>query len=362
MVRDARTDRIHLTGTDIWLTGVMVKSGLDILKQPLKIGNRNIDRRLNLAPLTFLGHVAFRELLSEYGGYGLLFTEMCSAKTVLTENRYKSPYFRWRDQERQRLVCQIFGREPDIMAQAAERIQAEGFFGVDINFGCSAGNICKRRCGAALLKSPKEAIRIVAAVRRAVDMPLFVKYRIGWKDDPEFAVELARQFEFEGVDALTFHPRVAPDRRARPPKWAYIGLVKQAVGIPVYGNGDVFDRKDCEKMLAQTGCDGIALGRLAVAQPWIFAVWNRDFRAPADIHGRIAFRLLSLLESHYEPAAALRRFNRFAYYFASNFTYGHSFYNRIRNTTDLKAAATELERFFESPPQLRSRLNQHYLL
>ena len=328
----------------------------------MMIGKSRIDRRLNLAPLTFLGHIAFRELLSEYGGYGLLFTEMCSAKTVLTENRYVSPYFRWRDQERHRLVCQIFGREPDIMARAAERIQAEGFFGVDINFGCSAGNICKRHCGAALLKTPEEAVAIVAAVRAAVDIPLFVKYRIGWQDDPEPAVELAKRFEQEGVDALTFHPRVAPDRRARPPKWEYIGLVKQSVGIPVFGNGDVFDEKDCERMLALTGCDGIALGRLAVAQPWIFAVWNNDFIAPEDIHRQAAMRLLELLASHYGPAAALRRFYRFAYYFASNFTFGHTFYSRIRNASDLEAAAFEIESFFESPPQLRSRLNRNYLI
>lgn len=339
----------------------MRMTDLEKLNQPLQIGNRRIDCRLNLAPLTFLGHVAFRELLSEYGGYGLLFTEMCSAKTVPHENRRTSPYFRWRDEERQRLVCQIFGRDPDIMARAAARIQSEGFFGVDINFGCSAGNICQRQCGAALLRTPREAVKIVAAVRQSVEIPIFVKYRVGWHDNPELAVDLARRFELEGVDALTFHPRVAPDRRARPPKWEYIGLVKQAVSIPVFGNGDVFDDRDCGRMLALTGCDGIALGRLAVAQPWIFAVWNKGFIAPVDIYRRTALRLLALLERHYEEKAALRRFFRFAYYFAANFTYGHTFYSRVRNAPDLKSAVYEIERFFETPPQLATRLNHNYL-
>jgi nifR3 family TIM-barrel protein len=339
----------------------MTKSGLEILKQPLQIGDRRIDRRLNLAPLTFLGHVAFRELVSEFGGFGLLFTEMCSAKTLLTENRYTSPYFRWRDQERQRLVCQIFGRDPETMAKAAARVASEGFFGVDINFGCSAGNICKRGSGAALLKTPSEALAIVAAVRRAVDIPLFVKYRIGWQDHPAPAVDIARRFEHEGVDALTFHPRVAPDRRARPPRWNYIARVKQAVDIPVFGNGDVFDRRDCARMLATTGCDGVAIGRLAVARPWVFAVWNKAYQPPEDIHRRAAFRLLELLSVHYDPAAALRRFRRFAYYFASNFTFGHTFYSRIRSATDLAAVSAVLERFFESPPRLCSRLNRNYL-
>ena len=340
----------------------MTIKGLEKLNQPLRIGNRRISRRLNLAPLTFLGHVAFRELLSEFGGYGLLFTEMCSAKTVPHENRFKSPYFRWRDQERQRLVCQIFGRDPDTMATAAARIQSEGFFGVDINFGCSAGSICRHQCGAALLRSPQEAIRIVAAVRRAIDIPLFVKYRVGWHDSPEPAVDLAHRFELEGVDALTFHPRVAPDRRARPPKWEYIGLVKQVVNIPVFGNGDVFDADDCGRMLTQTDCDGIALGRLAVAQPWIFAVWNDGYSPPPDIHRQTAIRLLALLERHYEEMAALRRFYRFAYYFAANFTFGHTFYSGVRKAPNLRAAAAEVESFFKSSPQLCTRLNHNYLM
>lgn len=335
--------------------------GCEKLRRPLQIGNRTIDRRLNLAPLTFLGHIAFRELVSEFGGYGLLFTEMCSAKTVRHENRHTSPYFRWRDCERDRLVCQIFGRDPDIMAQAAMRIQSEGFFGVDINFGCSAGNICQRQCGAALLRTPEEAVKIVSAVRRAVDIPLFVKYRIGWEDNPDRAVDLATRFESEGVDALTFHPRVAPDRRIRPPKWEYIELVKRAVGIPVFGNGNVFDYRDCERLLDLTGCDGIALGRLAIAQPWIFATWNEGYQPPPDIHLKTALRLLALLEHHYEEKAALRRFFRFAYYFASNFTFGHTFYIKLRNVPNLKAAAAEIERFFETPPQLATRLNHNYL-
>ena len=339
----------------------MTLDGMEKLSEPLKIGDRWIDGRLNLAPLTFLGHVAFRELLAKFGGYALLFTEMCSAKSVPVENRRTSAYFRWRDQERDRLVCQIFGSEPESMAAAAARIQNEGFFGVDLNFGCSTGNICKRRCGAALLRAPDEVIRIVAAVRRAVDIPLFVKFRVGWQDSPDPAIELAQRFENEGVDALTFHPRVAPDRRARPAKWEYIGLVKQAVAIPVFGNGDVFDPRDCRRMLRQTGCDGIALGRLAVAQPWVFASWTRGFKAPADIHLETATALLKLLEQHYDPGAALRRFYRFAYYFAANFTYGHTFYSRIRNAKNLEAVAAEIEGFFDSPPQLRARLNLNYL-
>ncbi len=138
--------------------------------------------------MTFLGNIAFRELLSQYGGYGLLFSEMCSAKTVPHENRFVSPCFRWRDEERSHLVCQIFGADPLEMAEAARRIEDEGLFGVDINFGCSNTTICRRNCGAALLKNPDLAAAIVAEVRGAVSFPLTVKFRTGWRDDPAIAV------------------------------------------------------------------------------------------------------------------------------------------------------------------------------
>ncbi|KPJ76504.1 MAG: dihydrouridine synthase, partial [Deltaproteobacteria bacterium SG8_13] len=189
-----------------------------MLNRPLAVGNRRIDIRLLLAPMTFLGNVAFRQLVAGFGGCGLLFSEMCSAGRIPHENRNNSCYFRWRDEELPSLVCQIVGDAPDTMAGAARIIEQNGFFGVDINFGCSAAAICSRQYGAALLKTPRRAAAIVAAVRRAVSIPLFVKFRTGWSDDPRPAVELAKRFEDAGADALTFHPRVAPDRRSRPPR------------------------------------------------------------------------------------------------------------------------------------------------
>ena len=124
----------------------MIDSLAEYLRQPLKIGGQSIDTRLVLAPMSFLGHIAFRELVSRYGGYGLLFSEMCSAKAIPNENRFVSPYFRWRDEERSLLICQIFGDDPPIMAAAARRVENEGLFGVDINLGCSNATICRRNC------------------------------------------------------------------------------------------------------------------------------------------------------------------------------------------------------------------------
>jgi nifR3 family TIM-barrel protein len=331
-----------------------------ILNRPLRIGSRTIPKRLVFAPMSFLGHVAFRELLAAFGGFGLLFSEMCSSKTIPTENRRVSKHFRWRDEELPFLACQIMGSDPAQMAAAAVRIEAEGFFGVDLNFGCSSVLICRRSCGAEVLRRPDLAVKIVECVRRAVHIPLMVKFRTGWEDDPDAAVSLARRFEAAGADAVTFHPRVAPDRRARPAKWEYIGLVKQALGIPVFGNGDVFDAEGCLRMLRLTGCDGVSLGRIAVARPWVFAEWTAGLRPSADIFATTAARLVELTARHFEAKAAVVRLRKFMLYFASNFRFGHTLYSRVQKAGSPDEIQEVLDSFFAASPGLTSAPNMNY--
>ncbi len=330
------------------------------LNKPLSIGSQSIANRLVLAPMAFLGNIAFRELVETFGGYGLLFSEMCSAKRIPNENRYTSSYFRWRDEELSYLVCQIFGADPTLMATAAQRIEKEDFFGIDINFGCSEVSICRQNCGAAILNQPDLANKIVAAVRKRVSIPLFVKFRTGWKDDPQAAVDLAKRFEDAGADALTFHPRIAPDRRSRPPRWEYIAMVKQAVSIPVFGNGNVFDQNDCSKMMATTGCDGVAIGRMAIARPWLFAEWSDGLKVDPEIYFESASRLAKLMVKHFNPARALRRFKKFTLYFSANFKFGHTLFSGIQNAEDMQEVETVLFRFFETPAETVSRPNMNF--
>ncbi len=339
----------------------MEKSLAEHLNRPLAIGNRTIVKRLVLAPMSQLGHVAYREMLAEYGGYGLLFSEMCSAKRLPHENRHVSSHFNWRDEESVHLVCQIVGTTPEIMAEAARKIEAEGFFGVDINFGCSVAAICRTNAGAATLKEPSRAAAIVSAVRKAVSIPVTVKFRTGWQDDPAPAVEMSRRFEDAGADALTFHPRVAPDRRSRPPRWEYITKVKAAVSIPVFGNGDVFLPEDCLRMLRTTGCDGVSVGRMAIARPWLFAEWTDGFQPDPDIFRTTIFRLIQLLEKHFDPPQALARIKKFAFYFSANFRYGHTFFSGIQNAPDMGVVIDALEKFFAHPPELVTRPNKNFL-
>jgi tRNA-dihydrouridine synthase B len=337
----------------------MKKDLSNILKKPLYVGNRQINTRLFLAPMAGIGHIAFRELVSTYGGYGLLFSEMCNAKALPHENRNTSPVFRWRDEEIDNLVCQIFGSDPHTMTQAAKRVEKEGFFGIDINFGCSVSAICKQGCGAALLKDPNLAVSIVSAVRKAVSIPVFVKFRTGWKDDPGPAVEIAKRFEDAGADALCFHPRVAPDRRTRPPKWEYIGMVKQAVSVPVFGNGNVFDSEDCLKMIETTGCDGVSIGRIAIASPWVFKVWSEGFAPGPDIYKACAINMARLLEKHYDPYRAFKLFKKFAIYFSANFVFGHSVYNKLCKADDMSGIKENIYKIFEKTPEVASRPNMN---
>lgn len=332
----------------------------ELLNRPLAIGARSIPNRLVLAPMTGLGHVAFRQWLEELGGCGLMFSEMCSAARIPQENRHTSAYFRWRDKETDHLVVQIVGSDPARMAAAAERIAGEGLFGVDINLGCSVKEICRYNQGASLLKNPDSVVQMVLRVRRRITCPLTVKFRTGWQDDPGPAVDLARRLEDAGVDALTFHPRTAPDVRTRPPRWEYIGLVKQAVHIPVIGNGNVFDAADCLRMLEHTGCDAVALGRIAIARPWVFGVWTGATDTIADYLAG-ALRLLELTVEHFDPVRALRRYKQFASYLAANFAFGNTLFNRIRHAADPVTLRVELETFFSRPVRELTRPNLNFL-
>ncbi len=329
----------------------------DFLNSPLAIGKQIVQKRLSLAPMVGLTHVAFREVLESFGGYGLTWTEMCSAKSVPQENRYKSGIFRWRDMESSNLVCQIMGSTPEEMATAASRIEGEGLFGVDLNMGCSISTICKKGAGAALLKDPRQAQEIVQAVRSRVNCPVFVKFRTGWENDPKFAADMAKRFQDQGADCLVFHPRIAPDRRSRPPRWEHIARVKKAVDIPVFGNGNIATVQDAVRMLNETGCDGLALGRIAVARPWLFSELSQEFSPDQGIYSRTAISMAESIWNWFEYPKSFKLYKKFMNYFAANFTTGHRLRSKICNADSLHGIIQNINTHLEPCPSLCSRPN-----
>jgi len=329
------------------------------LNQPLAIGGRPVANRLWLAPMAGLGHVAFREVLEGYGGCGLTFTEMCGAKAIPSENREVSTVFRWRDRELPRLVCQIVGATPADLVPAARRVEDEGFFGVDINMGCSASGVVKRNSGAALLREPAAALAAVESVRREVSIPLFVKFRTGWTHDIKPAVDLARAFESAGVDCLVFHPRVAPDKRTRPPVINNIRAIKEAVSIPVFGNGNVVTPEDCLSMLERTGCDGVSVGRMAIARPWLFSEWTSGFTPDENLFHDYAMELADALERHFDPIRALKRYRLFTVFFAANFAFGHSLQSRFLAARSMDGIRDAVRKNIRPGLQMNKRPNMN---
>ncbi len=332
------------------------------LLKDLIIQNHIIHNRAVLAPMAGIGHIALRQLIAEFGGFGLLFTGMCSAKAVPQENPEISLVFKWQKQELEYLVCQIFGADPKSMAMAAERIEKEGFFGVDLNFGCSVAAICKKGCGAALLRNPELSSNIVKTVKKSVSIPLFVKFRTGWENNPQFAVDMAKRFEDAGANALTFHPRIAPDRRNRPPQWEVIKLVAQAVDIPVFGNGNLFNAQDGIKMMEQTSCQGLSVGRMAVAKPWIFAQWTKNFSPEDDIFFTTAMRMTDILLEHYDDHFAVKLFKKFAPYFCANFKFGHQILKKLMPAQTMDDMKNNIDSIFESELEILSKPNLNLFL
>lgn len=314
------------------------------LSRPIIIGGRTIPNRLWLAPMAGLTHSAYREVLAHYGSCGLAFTEMCSARAVPTENPRISPVFRWHEWELPGLVCQLAGATAEEMVIAAKRVEQEGFFGVDINMGCSARGMIKREAGAALLRTPDKAAAIVEAVREAVSIPVFVKLRTGWSREIAPAVDLSRRLESAGADCLVFHPRVSPDKRTRPPIIEHIRYIKESVSIPVFGNGDVTTQQHCQDMLDSTGCDGVSIGRMAIARPWLFAQWTSDFTPDENIFQDYVLRLATALEQEFDPIRGIKRFRLFMAYFAANFRFGHSLqatFSTAKTMDDVRRMAKE---------------------
>ena len=327
------------------------------LTQPLELGPRTISCRAILAPMAGITHVAFRQVLGRFGGYGLAYTEMCSAKAIAHGQKGQTGYFLFAEQELKNLVCQIMGSEPEDLAAAAKVIEKCGFFGVDINMGCAVSRICRQGAGAALLKDPDRAARAVSRVRGAVSCPILVKYRTGWADDPSFAADMAKRFENAGADALIFHPRVAPDKRSRPPKWEYIADVVDSVSIPVFGNGNLNTPEDAAAMIELTGCSGVALGRIVAARPWIFAQMSRGLDPSTDIVVQTAKDMARTIWSWYPSHIALGLYKRFMTYFCSNFAFGHTLRPKLCAGQSLEDMEANIATLLRPCPPLLDRPN-----
>ena len=232
------------------------------------IGKVGIDNPSVLAPMAGVTDLAFR-LLAKEMGCGLVVSEMVSAKGLLYENCRTKDLIRIDPRERPTAI-QLFGSVPAELAEAARRVEASGADIIDFNMGCPTHKIVRNGEGSALLRFPDLAATILKEMVAAVDIPVTVKIRAGWDAGSINAVEIARRAEQAGVSAIAVHARTREQFYAGKADWSIIREVKQAVKVPVIGNGDVRTVQDAERLLRETGCDGVMVGRAACGNVWIF--------------------------------------------------------------------------------------------
>ncbi len=233
------------------------------------IGNVEIKGHAALAPMAGVGDRAFRRMCMEYGA-AFVVGEMVSGKGLTYGDR-KSAELLELDEDIRPAAIQLFGDDPAILAKAAVMSLEYKPDWIDINMGCPAPKIVGNHCGSALMREPELCRRIVQAVKSAVDIPVTVKIRKGYAKSEVNAVDVALACEAGGADAITVHGRTRDQMYAPPVDWDIIRQVKQAVNVPVIGNGDVVDAKSAASMLEQTGCDMVMVGRGALGAPWVFS-------------------------------------------------------------------------------------------
>lgn len=234
----------------------------------LKIGDVTLDNNIILAPMAGVSDLPFRLLCHEMGA-GMVCMEMVSAKAIFYNNKNTDMLLEVHPDEGP-VSCQLFGSDPKIISEMAKRIEDRPFSIFDINMGCPVPKVVNNHEGSALMKEPKFVEEILSSLVKAVNKPVTVKIRKGFDDSHVNAVEIAKIAEAAGVSAIAVHGRTREQYYSGKADWGIIRQVKEAVQIPVIGNGDVVDGESAKKMLSETGCDGVMIGRAAQGNPWIF--------------------------------------------------------------------------------------------
>ncbi len=318
----------------------------------LKIGPIDVDPPLVLAPMAGVTDRDFRLLVRRIGGVGVVTMEFIQSAGLVRGDRRITRLLHFCEEERP-ISIQIYGSDAATMAAAAREVERRGADVCDVNMGCPANKILKGCAGAALMGDLGLAEEIIAEVRRAISIPLTVKFRLGLDDGRRNYRQLGRICEAHGVAAVAMHARTAKQKFAGEARWREIAELKRAVSIPVIGNGDVLDAEDALRMLRETGCDGVMVGRGATRNPWIF----RQIAAKLS-GGRISEPTWEdrrdLILDHYrtviereERKMALYKLKTFTGLYSRGLPDGLSLRRQIHGLPQPESFLEAIERFFE---------------
>ena len=318
----------------------------------IEVRGLRINPPLLMAPMAGLTHSAFRQILSGFGGVGLLSTEMLSARRLPSENPGISPSLIRTTFEKPLSYQLLVSTDRDIppAIDKLHRLQADA---IDLNMGCPARSVGYYGAGCVLMERPENVRCIVAKARKQTHLPLTAKIRLGVELDEGKLKAFCTMLEDEGIDLLSVHARLKKESFARRPRWERVAKIKEWLRIPVIANGGIFSVQDARDCLLISGADGLMLGRGAVVKPWIFAeiardVYNCHIAEPAVFLPVIYGSYMDLVNELYRPERRLGRLKEFTHYFAGNYKFGHQFRSRIQNSKSMNEARERAEAFFEN--------------
>jgi nifR3 family TIM-barrel protein len=317
----------------------------------MKIGRLHLDPPVVLAPLAGISNLPFR-LLAREAGCALVTTEMVSADGLVHGAAPTFDLLRSLPQEKP-LAVQLFGSDPEVMAAAAAMAADSGADVLDINFGCAVRKIVRAGAGVALMRDPRRAEAILQAVRKAVAIPVTIKIRSGWDRSGREALAIGAIAEACGVDAVTLHPRTAAQKFAGRADWTRIAALKEHLRLPVIGNGDIRTAEDALRMMAETGCDAVMIGRASMKNPWIYrqVVDSFEGRTPyeptLDDRRRVIEQHFRMLVDEEPTVFALHKLRTFTGWYTHGLPAGRGLRLRINGLDSPAAFLEELARFFE---------------